>query len=168
MSFSLLKKGKVRLKSGRFSSACFGEIRETDPIAIAQERKRRRGYTGHKSRATFHKIEFLLTYKEWLKIWLDSGHLSERGRKKGQYCMARNGDTGPHAIGNVRIVTTEENHEEHESRPEVKAARRELLKRKQGQYWIGRKHKESSKRKMRKTKKARKLARNKQENSCET
>jgi hypothetical protein len=54
-------------------------------------------------------IEFLLTYSEWLKIWQDSGHLSERGKKLGQYVMARFGDKGPYAVGNVRIIATTEN-----------------------------------------------------------
>jgi hypothetical protein len=54
-------------------------------------------------------IEFLLTYSEWLKVWQDSGHLSERGRKLGQYVMARFGDKGPYAVGNVRIITITEN-----------------------------------------------------------
>lgn len=49
-------------------------------------------------------ILFLLTFEEWLQIWQDSGHLHERGRKKGQYCMARFNDTGPYAVWNVKIM----------------------------------------------------------------
>lgn len=62
-----------------------------------------------KARASKRGIEFLLTFEEWLKIWTDSGHLHERGRLKHQYCMARNGDCGPYAVGNVSIMTMEEN-----------------------------------------------------------
>lgn len=49
-------------------------------------------------------IDFLLTFEEWLQIWQDSGHLNERGRKKGQYCMARYGDVGPYSVENVKII----------------------------------------------------------------
>ncbi len=62
-----------------------------------------------KARAGKRGIEFLLTFEEWLKIWEDSGHIHERGRLKHQYCMARNGDCGPYAVGNVSIITMEEN-----------------------------------------------------------
>jgi len=48
-------------------------------------------------------IKFLLTFNEWLEIWIQSGHLEERGSKKGQYCMSRYGDIGPYEIGNVFI-----------------------------------------------------------------
>ena len=54
-------------------------------------------------------IEFLLTFEEWLKIWADSGHLRERGRGLGKYCMARYGDIGPYAVGNVKIILFGEN-----------------------------------------------------------
>ncbi len=57
-------------------------------------------------------IEFLLTFEEWLKIWVDSGHYFERGCRKGQYVMVRKGDNGPYAVGNVRITTVEENRAE--------------------------------------------------------
>lgn len=48
-------------------------------------------------------IEFRLTYEEWFKIWEDSGHLEERGRGVGKYCMSRYGDLGHYEIGNVFI-----------------------------------------------------------------
>jgi hypothetical protein len=54
-------------------------------------------------------IEFLLSFEEWLNIWQDSGHLHERGKKKGQYVMARFGDKGPYAVGNVKIITFADN-----------------------------------------------------------
>lgn len=50
-------------------------------------------------------IEWKLTYEQWLNIWTQSGHLAERGRKKGQYCMSRYGDTGAYEVGNVFIQT---------------------------------------------------------------
>jgi len=65
----------------------------------------------HYQRKGAHKrgIRFLLTFEEWMKIWLDSGHLSERGKYRGQYVMSRPGDRGPYAVGNVKIVTVEAN-----------------------------------------------------------
>lgn len=54
-------------------------------------------------------IEFIITFEEWCNIWEKSGKFAQRGRKKAQYCMARFGDKGPYAIGNVEIITNEEN-----------------------------------------------------------
>lgn len=54
-------------------------------------------------------IGFELTWDQWLNIWIVSGHLLERGKGAGKYCMARHGDVGPYAVGNVSIVTFEEN-----------------------------------------------------------
>jgi hypothetical protein len=61
-------------------------------------------------------IEWQLPYWEWLQIWQDSGHLHERGIHKGQWCMARNGDIGPYAARNVRIVRVEKNNSDANSR----------------------------------------------------
>lgn len=55
------------------------------------------------------KIEFKLTFEEWLRIWIDSGHLHERGRKKGQYVMSRKNDIGHYEVGNVFIQLCSEN-----------------------------------------------------------
>lgn len=57
-------------------------------------------------------IAWELTYEQWLKIWLDSGHWNNRGKGKGKYCMARTNDIGPYAVGNVRITTFEANRSE--------------------------------------------------------
>ena len=75
-------------------------------------------YRFHKKDAAARKITFLLTYEEWCRIWIDSGHAHEKGCRRGQYVMARFGDKGPYAVGNVRIVTTEQNHAEQWERPE--------------------------------------------------
>ena len=71
--------------------------------------KLRTAFYNHMKRAESHCIGFELTFDQWLKIWLDSGHLAERGNHKGQYGMARFEDKGPYAVGNVKIITTEEN-----------------------------------------------------------
>lgn len=72
----------------------------------------RKKFKNQRSGATWRGISFELTFEEWLNIWVDSGHLHERGPRKGQYVMARFGDKGPYAIGNVRIITVEENNAE--------------------------------------------------------
>lgn len=54
-------------------------------------------------------IAFLLSFDEWLLIWEQSGHLHERGCHRGEYVMARPGDTGAYEVGNVEIVTCSTN-----------------------------------------------------------
>ena len=48
-------------------------------------------------------IAWQLDYWQWLEIWQTSGHLHERGRRKGEFHMCRPGDVGPYASSNVRI-----------------------------------------------------------------
>jgi hypothetical protein len=69
-------------------------------------------YRLHKNDAAKRGIPFELPYRVWLQIWMASGHWKERGPLKGQYVMARHGDVGAYAFGNVKIVTTEENRAE--------------------------------------------------------
>ena len=57
-------------------------------------------------------IDWNLTFAEWWAIWSASGRWIERGRGTG-YVMARHGDTGAYAIGNVKIIKAKENHSEY-------------------------------------------------------
>ena len=66
-------------------------------------------YMTHKRNAKKRNIDFFLTFDEWLDIWNKSGKLHLRGRKKGQYCMARIGDVGPYMVGNVYIELSDIN-----------------------------------------------------------
>jgi hypothetical protein len=59
-------------------------------------------------------ILFLLTFEEWWEIWQKSGHWHERGSGLGQYVMARFGDIGPYAVGNVKIITNKQNTAEYQ------------------------------------------------------
>lgn len=68
-----------------------------------------RKYKIHQYRSKRSGVEFLFTFEEWYKIWIDSGHWHERGCHKGQYVMARYEDKGPYAVGNVKIIKHEEN-----------------------------------------------------------
>jgi hypothetical protein len=69
----------------------------------------RHRYVNHKATAKRRGIAFELTFEEWLKIWEDSGHFSERGVRADEYQMARHNDLGPYAIDNVKIITTRQN-----------------------------------------------------------
>jgi hypothetical protein len=66
-------------------------------------------YASQRDTSTRRGIQFLLTLEEWVNIWESSGKLPQRGRKKGQYCMARFGDVGPYAVGNVKIMLSQKN-----------------------------------------------------------
>jgi hypothetical protein len=66
-------------------------------------------FAGQKWEAKRRKIPFLLTWDEWITIWLASGHLFERGPHSNEYVMARFGDKGPYAVGNVKIITAAQN-----------------------------------------------------------
>ena len=66
-------------------------------------------YTQQLCAARKRKIEWLFTFETWWKMWNDSGKWNQRGRKLGQYCMARKGDTGPYSPENVDIVLNSKN-----------------------------------------------------------
>jgi hypothetical protein len=61
-------------------------------------------YNVHKSDAKRRGIPFLLTFEEWMSIWIDSGKWEQRGSRSGQFCMARFGDQGAYEVGNVKII----------------------------------------------------------------
>lgn len=71
-----------------------------------------RAFYVHRHNAKKRGVAFEMTRDEWMQIWTDSGHLSERGPCNGQYVMARLGDKGAYAVGNVEIKTAEENRKE--------------------------------------------------------
>lgn len=82
---------------------------------VAQERERKArnpeklAYYRQMSAAQKRNIPFLLTYEQWWNIWQTSGRWELRGRRRGQYCMARDGDLGAYEIGNVRIILGRDN-----------------------------------------------------------
>jgi hypothetical protein len=80
----------------------------------------RRAYTNHRRGAGYRGIGFELTFAEWLSIWSESGHNHEMGNRGGQYVMARHGDEGPYAVGNVKIITYNENCREQVYSPETR------------------------------------------------
>jgi len=69
----------------------------------------RAAFHRHRGHAKQRGIAFLLTFSEWFAIWRESGKWAQRGYHKGQYVMARFGDKGPYAVGNVHICSCSEN-----------------------------------------------------------
>src|SRR5258708_22481690 len=65
-----------------------------------------------KAQAKQRGIPFLFTFDEWRGYWLASGHVRERGVRRGQYVMSRPGDKGPYDVGNVSIIKVEQNSRE--------------------------------------------------------
>lgn len=66
-------------------------------------------FTQQMHQAKQRGIEWLLTFEQWWAIWQQSGKWESRGKRAGQYVMAREADTGPYAVGNVKIITFSEN-----------------------------------------------------------
>lgn len=56
------------------------------------------------------KIEFKLSFDEWLDIWIKSGFWHLRGRNRGCYVMSRLNDIGHYEINNVFIQSVTDNH----------------------------------------------------------
>ena len=84
----------------------------------------RRKFNAHRAGAAARGIEFLFTFDEWLLVWAKSGKWKDRGRRKGQYCMARKKDMGPYSTSNVEIKTCTANQNERRlPEPEIRAAK---------------------------------------------
>jgi hypothetical protein len=69
----------------------------------------KRRYDIHKKHAQKRGVPFEFSFDEWWAEWQLSGKWEQRGRKPDQYCMARKGDIGPYAVGNVDIKLGREN-----------------------------------------------------------
>lgn len=67
-----------------------------------------RMYGSQRSKAIHRKIEWRISFPDWMRIWKESGKLEQRGRGTG-YCMARFGDSGPYSAENVEIITASQN-----------------------------------------------------------
>lgn len=86
-----------------------------------QSKTPRGAYSNCKVNSARRGIPFLLTFEEWWALWTVSGRFPERGQGIQQYCMARLGDKGPYALGNVKIITNAENIAERVMSPEGRA-----------------------------------------------
>lgn len=94
----------------------FGALGETSHAELAEIRLEAtsnglpdpyRAFVDHRNRAVERGIGFELTFCEWWGYWKDC--YSKRGRGHDDLCMARKGDVGPYAKGNVYIATQREN-----------------------------------------------------------
>jgi hypothetical protein len=87
----------------------------------------RRQFRSQRHHAKQRGILFFLTFEEWCEIWNRSGHLFERGRGRGKFCMARFNDSGAYQVGNVKIITHETNTSEcHKGKPKPLEQRRKM------------------------------------------
>lgn len=68
----------------------------------------RKAFMQQKGNAGQRGIEWRMTFAEWWEIWQKSGKWADRGRGNG-YVMARKGDAGPYAVGNVYICSSAQN-----------------------------------------------------------
>src|SRR5437868_6545037 len=84
-------------------------MRRIKLLTSDEKRRLRDAYRVHQIHARQRGIRFDFDYGGWLDTWMDSGRLQERGRGKGFYVMARFGDAGPYAPGNVGIIPMELN-----------------------------------------------------------
>lgn len=81
-------------------------------------------------------IPWQLTFGEWWEIWQKSGKWPERGRGASGYVMARHGDKGAYAVGNVKIIHATQNQSEYIRRywSEVRSGKRPQPKAAKGQH----------------------------------
>lgn len=84
-------------------------------------------YINHRAHSKKRGIGFRISFDDWLAIWWESGHIDERGKHAGQYVMARIDDQGAYEVGNVCIVTCNQNHREKIASPETKAKLSEAM-----------------------------------------
>jgi hypothetical protein len=90
-------------------------LKNTTTLSDREFRRAREAYNKQRRNALKRKdsngnpIAWLFTFDEWIEIWLKSGKWHQRGRRRGQYVMARFGDIGPYAPWNVEIKLHTEN-----------------------------------------------------------
>ena len=66
-------------------------------------------YTEQRRNANTRGIVWKMNFRQWWSIWIDSGKWGERGRDYGKYVMARFGDKGDYCVGNVHIISAQQN-----------------------------------------------------------
>lgn len=66
-------------------------------------------FRDRKNNAISRGIDWKLTFKEWWEFWQESGKWEQHGRGADSYCLARQGDTGAYALGNIEIITNRQN-----------------------------------------------------------
>lgn len=80
----------------------------------------REKFWSQRAQAKARGVPFLLTFEEWLAWWeaFSPNWRELRGRGRGKFVMARLGDKGPYALGNIEPKLHEANMAESEYSPE--------------------------------------------------
>ena len=73
------------------------------------EVRARRAYASQKSSAKIRGVAFRFDFATWWAWWQASGRWARRGRGADLLVMARLGDAGPYAPGNVYSTTGSDN-----------------------------------------------------------
>ena len=84
-------------------------LEQTRKLKLAWTRQKCACDNNYRKCKNGNSIKMLFTFNEWLDIWVSSGHLDDRGCRKGQYVMSRTNDIGNYELGNVVIKTVHEN-----------------------------------------------------------
>lgn len=87
-----------------------------EPPCAVTLRKAKRCYIVQVNDARKRAIAWEFTFDTWWAMWRASGRYAERGRRRGQYVMARYGDVGPYSPSNVRVCLAAENGRESASK----------------------------------------------------
>lgn len=80
---------------------------------MAYQDQKRKAWMAHKTSAKWRGIVFEFSYEEWCLWWeqqLGINWFALRGRRHGQYVMARFKDMGPYAASNVECIVAGRNH----------------------------------------------------------
>jgi hypothetical protein len=80
-----------------------------------------RAFQKQRASAKRRGVRFLLSFEEWMELWEQSGFWPQRGKGADKYVMAREGDRGPYAVGNVKIITGRENLDHKTLRPSARS-----------------------------------------------
>ncbi len=102
-------------------------LRAAGSFAVAFDKQR--------SNAARRGVKWLITLPQWADVWKASGRWEQRGKSAGSYCMARNGDAGPYAIGNVSIQPIEINNRAAIARAAIEPSACARLRRGTGRGW---------------------------------
>lgn len=73
----------------------------------------RKAFSTQKRHAEERGIRWCFEFEQWKAWWYDElgpDWFEKRGRHRGQYVMARNGDKGPYAVWHVKCTLVEDNH----------------------------------------------------------
>lgn len=102
------------IKRERNAQAFFGcsesaAIGMNDGLPLRSKGSKALAYLVQRQAAKRRGIEWLLSFEQWLAIWMASGNWENRGCGVGRFCMARHGDAGPYAVGNVTIQSSQQN-----------------------------------------------------------